>query len=366
MSSRPKNRRLRVALDARCLQEQPLGGVGRSTQAVVNAVRDDVELVLLVDARQPAIHTDLEQRVLACRVPTKAAWLQLAVPPALAGFDGIFHCPWYGLPFRQPVPMVVTIYDLSFEHGSTGFRTHQRLAYRLQARWAARTAAQILTGSQASRDDLIATYDVDPARVVVQPTSLDPAMLRVDDATSDALRRRLGDLTPYVVAIGGAQRRRLDLALEAWPSIRSAVPDASLVVMGEGTRTDLPAGVVTAGRVSDPEWAALLAGARALLYPTEFEGFGYPALEAMALGTPVICAPVSSLPEVVGDAGCWFDDHTPRAICDATIRLLSDDDLRQRLSALGLQRAAAATDLDSLRARIIEAYEVADGARTNR
>ena len=95
--------------------------------------------------------------------------------------------------------------------------------------------------------------------------------------------------------------------------MRAQAPDVSLVVLG-GQPQDLPPGAVAAGVVDDQDWAAALGGASALVYPTEFEGFGYPALEAMALGTPVVCPPVGALPEVVGDAGCWIDAHEPGAV----------------------------------------------------
>ncbi len=349
----------RVAIDARCLQERPLGGVGRSTRAVIEAVREDVEVLLLTDARRPAVATDVPQRALRCPVPTKAAWLQLAVPPALRGFDGIFHCPWYGLPFRQPVPMVVTIYDLSFEHGSVGFRAHQRVAYRVQARWAARTAAHVLTGSRAVRSELIARYRLAPDRVTVQPSPLDPVILQIDPDRLAGLRRRVGVDGGYVVAVGGAERRRVDLALDAWPAVRARVPDATLVVIGHLDVAPLPAGVVSAGVLDDADWAAALHGADALLYPTQLEGFGYPALEAMALGTPVVCGRVGSLPEVVGDAGCWFESHEPAAVADAVIRLLTDAAYAAQLRERARERTRDATDLGELRACVIRAYDAA-------
>jgi glycosyltransferase involved in cell wall biosynthesis len=354
---------LRVALDARPLQQQPLGGVGRSTRAVVGAVRDDVDLVLLTDARRPTIDTDVPQQpVRAPLSSTMAAWLQLAVPKALAGFPGIFHCPWYGLPLRQPVPMVVTIYDLTFEHGRAGFRRGQRFAYRLQARWAARTAAHVLTGSECVRAELRDRYRISPERLSVQPTPLDPQVLEVDATREQRLRRRLGIAGRYVVAIGGAPRRRLDLALAAWPLVRAHTPDVALVVLGAHPES-LPHGVVAAGRVGDAEWGAAIAGASALLYPTEFEGFGYPALEAMALGTPVVCARVGSLPEVVGEAS-WFDRHEPDAVADATIRVLTDPQLEAGLVAAGRARTAEAAKLERLRDCVLDAYERASARRS--
>ncbi len=350
--------KLRVALDARSLQDRPAGGVGRSTRALVEAVREDVELTLLTDARREPIDVDLPQRPLRAAVsPTKAAWLQLAVPGALRGFDGIFHCPWYGLPFRQPIPMVVTIHDLTFEDGSRGFRADQRVAYRVQARWAARTAAHVLTVSETIRQQLCARYRIDPGRVSVHPNALDPEQMRADPQREHALRRRLGVPGRYAVAVGGTARRRLDLALDAWPAVRARARDVTLVVLGSDLPEALPTGVVAAGAVDDADWAAALAGASAFVSPTEFVGFGYPALEARAVGTPVVCAPVGALPEVVGGAGCWFDTHDAAAVADATTRVLCDEGLARHLATAGRSRSAAAACLDLVRDRVVEAYE---------
>jgi len=355
---------LSVALDARSLQEFPVGGVGRSTSAVVSAVRDDVELTLLTDSRRPPIDTDLPQTPLRAPLSgTKAAWLQLAVPSALRDFDGVFHCPWYGLPFRQPVPMVVTIHDLTFENGGRGFRPDQCFAYRVQARWAARTAAHVLTGSEAVRRQLCARYRIDPARVSVHPNALDADRMRPDPGQIAALRRRLSIDGRYAVTVGGAPRRRLDLALAAWPAVRAQAPDVTLVVLGPEAPDPLPAGAVLAGAVDDDDWAAALAGASALVYPTEYEGFGYPALEAMGAGTPVVCAPVGALPELVGSAACWFETHEPGAVADATLRVLGDAELADRLATAGRARAAASTSLELMRERVLGAYEKAAVSR---
>ena len=355
-------RKLRVALDARSLQQRPLGGVGRSTRALVDAVREHVDLALFTDAWHRPIETDLPQRpLLSPLTRTMTAWLQLAVPSALRDFRGIFHCPWYGLPFRQPVPMVVTIHDLTFEEMKSGFRPHQRAAYRVQARWAARTAAHVLTGSEAVRKQLCTRYRVHPWRVTVHPDPLDRRVARVDPTRLEALRARLGVAGRYVVAVDGAPRRRVDLALAAWPLVRAQAPDVSLVVLG-GQPQDLPPGAVAAGVVDDQDWAAALGGASALVYPTEFEGFGYPALEAMALGTPVVCPPVGALPELVGDAGCWIERHEPGAVAAAVGRVLADTELGDRLSAAGRVRTAEASDLQVLRDRVLDAYDRAAAA----
>jgi glycosyltransferase involved in cell wall biosynthesis len=259
--------------------------------------------------------------------------------------------------------MVVTIHDLTFEDGGRGFRLDQLVAYRVQARWAARTAAHVLTVSETVREHLCARYRIDHARITVHPNALERERMCVDPQRERSLRERLGVRGRYAVAVAGTARRRLDLALAAWPAVRAQVSDVTLVVLGSEAPTALPAGVVAAGAVDDADWAAAIAGANAFIYPTEYEGFGYPALEAMAVGTPVVCARVGALPEVVGDAGCWFDTHDPSAVADATVRVLGSAALADRLAAAGHERAAAASRLDQLRDRVLDAYERAACAR---
>jgi alpha-1,3-rhamnosyl/mannosyltransferase len=139
--------------------------------------------------------------------------------------------------------------------------------------------------------------------------------------------------------MGGAQRRGLDVAVRAWRQVRSEV-DVTLVVVGS-ERAAPERGLVNAGSVDDDEWPALLAGADAFCYPTRYEGFGFPALESIASGTPVVCAPVGSLPEVLTDAAAWCKSPTAAAIAAGLRRVLEDRHYADELRHQGLLQAAA-------------------------
>ena len=353
---------MRVAIDARALQESPLGGVGRGLANVIDSIARNVELELLTDARLPPVVTAIRQHPLRAPLSGRGvAWLQLAAPGWLHGFDGLFHCPFYGLPYRQPVPMVVTIHDTSFEHNPEWFSRKKRTVFRAQARHAARTARRVLTPSFHARDEVCRRYGVAPGRVLVAPNAIDAIF--GPDQDVDRRKRLLKSLSsaePYIVALGGAPRRGLSRAVAAFDIVRRSHPQLSLIVVGGPTPVDA-AGVFAAGRLADDDWAALLAGADALCYPTAYEGFGMPALEAIASGTPVVCGRVGALPEVLGGVASWAEDLSPRAIADALLAILDDKDHARRLRNAGLARAAAWPGWDTTAAVVLQAYGEAAG-----
>lgn len=284
--------------------------------------------LLTASERPPAAIPGTAEHAFATPWPGhESVWLQRRVPPYLKTFAGVFHCPWYALPFRQPVSMVTTLHDLTFEHFRPWFRRGQGAAYRYQARYAARTAKVIVTPSRFVADDIIATYGVDPKRIVVAPWGIDPVF---SVANEDSPNQR-----PYLVAIGGAARRGADIAIAAW---RSVADRMDLVVIGE-SETDPEPGLSHASP-ADEEWARILAGAFALIYPTRYEGFGMPAMEAIAAGTPVLCAPVGSLPEVLGHAAEWTQGLTARDFAEALNRLLTNPQRYAELREAGLAHAA--------------------------
>jgi alpha-1,3-rhamnosyl/mannosyltransferase len=346
---------VRLALDGRSLQRTPLGGVGRATAHVLPFLTNQVDIELLTAREQPPAEVGLPEHPLATPWPGVATgWLQWSAPRWLRGFGGIFHCPWYALPFVQPVPMVVTLHDLTFERHPEWFARGRRRSYATQARWAARTARAVITVSHFVADDIMATYGVPASRIFIACHAVDEVFRADRDAT--AVRERLGIRNPYVAAVGGNPRRRLDVALDAWRAVRRDHA-LDLVVVGTDDLPDEPG--VYGGRLSDEDWADLLAGARALVYPTAYEGFGLPALEAAASGTPVICARVGSLPEVLGGAALWCDDLTAAAFAAELRRLLADDALARDVRAAGIERAMTGPSWRASAEQHLAAYSLA-------
>ena len=193
--------------------------------------------------------------------------------------------------------------------------------------------------SEFTRDEIVSVYRVDPARVAVTPWGVEPRFTEAREAAALGAGNGHACAAPYVVAMGGAPRRGLDVAVKAWRAACHGTRP-TLVVVGRERPPDEP-GVVHVGSVGDEEWARLLAGAAAFCYPTRYEGFGVPALESMASGTPVVCAPMASLPEVLGDAAEWCETPSVDAIAAGLRRVLHDPARAGELRRRGLARAEA-------------------------
>jgi glycosyltransferase involved in cell wall biosynthesis len=349
---------VRVLIDARSMQTEPNGGIARGLACLLPHLANLADVELMTAADRPPLNVKTPQHPLPTPWPGIATgWLQWSAPRFLRHQHGVFHCPWYGLPFRQPVPMVVTIHDLTFEHHPEWFRRGQAISYRVQARWAARTARVILAPSESVADDITSTYNVSQDRIVIVPNAVDPVFQPTADPS--ALIRRLGLGENYVVAIGGATRRNSGVAVAAWRDVRRT-HNIDLLLVGPATMPPEP-GLVQAAP-SDEDWARLLAGARALLYPTVYEGFGMPALEAIASGTPVLCSRVGALPEVLGDAAVWCRADDAADTADRLRQVLDDDGLAATLVITGLERAAAWPSWADVSGTYVDAYRRAASA----
>jgi glycosyltransferase involved in cell wall biosynthesis len=286
----------------------------------------------------------------------------------LLRFDVVF-APNFVPPPTRTRRLVITVHDLAFRRfPETAPAATRRWLTRLDE--AVRGAAEIVVPSEATRADLIDLYPVDPDRVTVIYHGVDHDRFHpASPGEVDRVRRRYGIDGPYLLFVGGLEpRKNLPVLLQAY----SALPDEirpALVLAGasvpwnpEGRTAlaealgDLPAHsrgrVILTGYVGDPDRAPLYAGAEALAFPSRYEGFGLPVLEAMACGTPVVTSNVSALPEIAGDDAVLVDPEDEGSIADGLRRVLEDESLRVRLRAAGPARAAPFTWDNSARLHV--------------
>jgi alpha-1,3-rhamnosyl/mannosyltransferase len=336
------------------------GGVGRGVAGMLPHLAEHVDVTLLTDARLPPLELDVDVEQVALRVPAalpQLAWLELAVGGWLREHPRLFHGVFNTLPLRWKGPSVVTIHDLSFEVHPADFGRAQRRAWQTYARHAARNAGHVLTVSAFSASQLHDVYDVAAERVSVVPTALSGPFGIEHAGGLDKVLETTGLRRPYVAALGGAPRRSLPVAIGAWRRAVARGHDVDLAVVG-AEHPDPEPGVVYVGPVDDDTWATVLGGAEAFVYATTYEGFGLPALEAMASGAPVVAARVGSVPEVLGDAGVWADAPTVDGLGDALAGLLDDPAARERHRRAGQARAAASPTWEDAADVVLAAYRL--------
>jgi glycosyltransferase involved in cell wall biosynthesis len=300
------------------------------------------ELVPLADHERLAAVTRSPELVpegiepLLLQARSQSVRMAYALPRLLKRLEPALTHFAYVVPPTYRGPSVVTIQDLSFERMPWVMRRRDRMLFRRFVPASARRADRVLAGSEHTQRDLIELYGIPEKKIVVTPYGVDP----VFHPNGDAPKRK-----PYMLFLGGIQPRKDPLA--AIEALALLDGELDLVVVGaekrggdEVRRTvrrlGLERRVDLAGHVGQEELAALYRGAACLVYPSRYEGFGLPVLEAMASGTPVVAAAAGAVPEVAGDAAILVEPGNPEAIADGVRRALAE---QGRLVAAGLERA---------------------------
>jgi glycosyltransferase involved in cell wall biosynthesis len=378
---------MKVALNATSLLS-PLTGIGQYTWHLATELRamQDVELGLFYGSgwldhlASEAPRTASALRSLARRVLPNSRTVarhyqqyRFSSRAKHGGFD-VYHEPNY-LAFDFHGPSVITVHDLSwirFPHTHPKDRVDTMNQYFAPA---LARASVVLTDAQAIKDEVVAEFRLDPARIIVIPLGVDAAFHPMTATQTAAARAPHGlEHGRYLLAVGTLEpRKNLGVALEAFMRLPEAIRrECPLVLAGmTGWKASslerqieplLKAGHIRQlGYLPRADLACVIAGARALVYPSIYEGFGLPPLEAMACGVPVIASNVSSIPEVVGNTGILLDPRDNDGFAQAMQDVLTDDTLAASLSASALARSAGFT-WSECAARTRTAYETAIAA----
>ncbi len=284
-------------------------------------------------------------------IPQRRLWTHLRLGRELRRRPpGVFFTPAHVIPIGYRGPAVATIHDLGYEQFPEAHPRRQLAYLRWSTRHNARTAHRVIADSIATRDDLVRFYGTDAAKIDVVYPGADPDLRRAEDETqiAEALTRH-SIRPPYLLYLGTLQpRKNLVRLVEAFAVSGLHQQGYSLVLAGKAGWLAQPIldaighqpsavrdCIRVTGYVDEADKTALLSGATALAFPSLYEGFGFPVLEAQACGTPVICANTSSLPEVTGEGALLVNPLDTAALAEAMRRVAGDAGLRQNLVAAG-------------------------------
>lgn len=379
-------------------------GIGRYVsnlaRAIVPLLNEDERLTVICDPAHPvALPPSEAARTIPLAVSPFSPRQQWVIPRLLRRFNArsavhpasnfqppaasLYHSPYIAMPYRPGAPTLLTVYDLIPLRYPEYSTARARLLIRGMTRLALRAARHVIAISEFTRRDFIAEFGLSPERITAIPLAADPAFCPQPREASAAVRARYGLPEQFILYLGSNKPHKNLVRLVAawrmayskwqmadrpagWPIAQASFQFPHLVIAGawdprypearnsaesaahETSATDgrlQPATcnlqpILWLGPVPEADLPALYSAATAFVFPSLYEGFGLPVLEAMACGTPVICSAASSLPEVTGDAALLVDPTDTGALAAAIARLMSDEALRLELARRGLAQAA--------------------------
>lgn len=358
---------MRIGIDARFFGGEQSKGLGRYTQKLIEHIAstpDNNEYVIFLQPDSIPQWKMRDERFTIIKTPyrwyTVSEQLFMPVHIARARVD-VMHFPHFNVPLLYRGPFIVTIHDLIILHFATERATtlgpllywfkHQ--AGQLVMRNAVKRARHILTVSEFSKKDIVEYYGINPDQVTVTYEAAEmPQSLQYSDTDQQSILKKYAIYGQYVLYIGNAYpHKNLEVMIEAASQYKKTHgTHLKFVFVGKSDyfyerlkhlawARNVDDITVFTGFVPDADLPVLYHNAVAYLFPSAYEGFGLPPLEAMAVGTPVISSNASCLPEILGDAALYFDPHDISGILDAIHRVMNSSEQRELLIARGLRRA---------------------------
>ncbi|MBN1679349.1 MAG: glycosyltransferase family 4 protein [Anaerolineae bacterium] len=350
---------MRIGIDARLVYYRP-GGIAEYTRHVIQQLADldrTTPYYVLHHRDQDTLARGENFRRINAVTPCHHRLERWSLSVELARFRlDLLHSPDMIPPGRGARRHVITVHDLNFLHYPQFMTAASLRYYNDQITWAVRHADHILVDSEATRDDLGNLLGVPAGNMTVHMLGVNEAFHPLPDADVVACRERLGLPESYILFVGTFEpRKNIPGLLDAYARLRqdsANIPPLVMVgrrgwlygdIFARVEDLNLARHVIWLENVPEADLPAIYNGAAVLVLPSHYEGFGLPALEAMACGTPSVVANRSSLPEVIGEAGVLVDPDDTDDLAHAIQRLLGDAALYERLRTAGLARAATFT-----------------------
>jgi glycosyltransferase involved in cell wall biosynthesis len=375
---------IHVAIDAHMVGQRETGNEYYTLNLIAGLTRIDPEnqyALLVTDTAPLRAALRLPQNFECLRVRPTANMLRVACAmPRVCQRVGaeVLHVS-YTAPPISPCSTVVTIHDISYDFFPQFFSPRVRLLLSITVPFSCRRAARIIAVSKTTKQDLVKRYGIPPEKIrVIYEAAGEHFSPSVSAEAVTRARARYAGGNRYILALGNIQpRKNLERLIEAFAALvqdETTGDGLVLVVAGQSQWRGsdvykkvkvkgLEEIVFFPGYVPDNDLPSLYRGAEVFVFPSLYEGFGLPPLEAMACGTPVICSNTSSMPEVVGEAALLFDPYNTNALALALRNVLKDEARKQSLSAAGLNRAAQFSWEQTAR-KTLEVYKETASAST--
>jgi glycosyltransferase involved in cell wall biosynthesis len=261
----------------------------------------------------------------------------------------------YTAPLYCPVPTVVTVHDVSFLEKPEYFTASRAMQLRITVARSVKRAARVLTVSEFARESIVRAYNLPPEKIVVTPDAANPSFRVINRvAAAQRVRERFEWNNPFVLSVGDLQPRKNHIGLiQAFARLMKDQPQLKhdLVLAGKDTwfggrvreaarESGFGSRIHFTGFVSDDDLLQLYNACDCFAFPSFYEGFGIPVLEAMACGRAVVCSNASAIPEVADGAALLFNPESSEQMVRALSDVLRDSELRTRMERLGLKRAS--------------------------
>ena len=340
---------MKICIDARTVNFEKMHGISRCACSLLrhlgNLDKKNTFLIIYRERELPGLLKSFDNyKFHMTNVPPYSIAEQLAIPAILKREHvDLYHVPTYACPLYQPCPTVMTIHDLIHMKFKEDYRLIHRIYFKIVVKTAARRAVRVITDSEVSKNDIVELLGVNDRNVsVVHPGVDEKFSKKLEDATRDGILRQLDIPDRYIMSLGNPKpHKNMKRLVEAY--INGDIPE-SLVVVGvsrgqiriSGERMNK---IVFLPSVNDEELRALYQGARLFVFPSLYEGFGLPPLEAASGGVPVVSSDCGACREILGESAYYVRPDSGEEIIRGAKKVLQDENLRQGLSEKGLTRA---------------------------
>ena len=352
---------MRIGVDCRELETGKVTGIGRYLVNFLTYTaiqRPDCDLILYGNQRTSIPESFDHLRCQIIPEEWTLWWDQVLLPRALRGAGvNVFLSPYIKGPLFVSCPYVTTIHDLLFlkvaAYKGRRYAVHNTV-FKLWGTLISKRATRIITVSEQSKQDIMELFEVPESKIVLVPNGLSAEFFQKasDSSQVERITRKYGITQPYVLYVGNFKpHKNLPRLLGAFKKVTEELGPRNQLVLAGGdeyyrlelkrrvAELGLENRVVFTGFVENQDLIGLYKGAEVFVFPSLYEGFGIPVLEAMACGTPVVTSKTTSLPEVAGDAGVLVDPHSVNEIFQAIRFLISDQSAREKQIRKGLQRS---------------------------